>query len=153
VSRPTGLTPEEIESAYRLPAARRSHQTLAVSIAYDTPNLARYLTRYRSYFGLPPVACPYCKILVVEASNDSTAALADTEDAAARLGAQVISNSYGQREDGAALAFASSYHHPGHVIVASSGDTGYTAANFPADLSAVTAVGGTQITTARNKRG
>src|SRR5215472_19350747 len=50
-SRPIGLTPEEIEAAYRLPVNRNSHQTVAVSIAFDTPRLARYLARYRSHFG------------------------------------------------------------------------------------------------------
>jgi subtilase family serine protease len=193
-SRPKGLTPREIEHAYRLPVNRNSHQTVAVSIAYDTPNLSKYLAHYRSYFGLPPctvatgcfrkvnqngkasplppsgvlsgwdleatldvsmisVACPHCKIIVVEAKDPSLANLARTEDTAARLGAEVISNSYGQRENGLAMEFAKAYHHPRHTIVVSAGDLGFTAANFPADLSTVTAAGGTQLARAHNKRG
>ncbi len=194
VARPLGLTPKEIESAYRLPVGRRTHQTVAVSIAYNTPHLAQYLAHYRRYFGLPPctvasgclrivnasghasplprsgvatgwsleatldvsmisVACPHCKILVVEGKDPTTGALARTEDTAARLGAQVISNSYGEREGGRPLTYAKAYSHPGHTIVVSSGDTGFTAAMFPADLSTVTAVGGTELARAHNARG
>ncbi len=193
-SKPKGLAPKGIEAAYRLPVNRDSHQTVAVSIAYNTPKLADYLATYRKYFGLPPctvssgcfrvvnqhgkasplpisgvgsgwdleatldvsmisVACPHCKILVVEGKSPSYADLAHTDDAAAALGAQVISNSYGGRENGFALAWARSYDHPGHTIVVSAGDTGYTAANFPADLTTVTSVGGTHLAHAHNKRG
>jgi subtilase family serine protease len=98
-------------------------------------------------------ACPHCKILVVEADDDSLANLAAAENTAARLGAQVISNSYGAREDGFTQAYAAAYDHPGHVIIASSGDAGYTAASFPANLATVTAAGGTQLGRARNARG
>lgn len=97
-------------------------------------------------------ACPHCHILVVEGNSNSFADLAATDDTAARLGAQVISNSYGGRENGFALAYASAYHHPGHVTVVASGDFGYTAAQFPADLSTVTAVGGTLLTRASHTR-
>lgn len=98
-------------------------------------------------------ACPHCKILVVEADSTSLTDLAAAEDTAARLGATVISNSYGTRESGLSQAYASAYDHPGHTIVVSAGDYGYTAANFPANLSTVTAVGGTELSTARNARG
>ena len=98
-------------------------------------------------------ACPRCTILVVQASSASYADLAAAEDTAARLGAPVISNSYGARENGQAQAYAPAYDHPGHVIVVSSGDTGFTAAQFPASLATVTAAGGTQLARARNKRG
>lgn len=98
-------------------------------------------------------ACPHCKILVVEAANDGDANLAAAEDTAASLGAEVISNSYGQRENGQAQRYAPAYDHRGHTIVVSSGDTGYTAANFPANLSTVTAVAGTELTSAKNSRG
>jgi Subtilase family len=194
VSMPVGLSPKAIESAYRLPVNRQSHQTVAVSIAFHTPRLARYLAVYRQHYGLPPctaasgcfrvvnqhgkasplppsglfsgwdlevtldvsmisVACPHCRILVVEANDPGVSNLAETDNTAARLGARVINNSYGQRENGFALASRKSYDHPGHVIVASSGDFGFTAANFPADLAAVVAVGGTQLSRARNARG
>ena len=165
----------------------------AVSIAFHTPHLARYLARYRRQFGLPPctaatgcfrqvnqhggtkpapsgvgtgwdleatldvsmisAACPRCRILVVEGNSDTTANLAATERTAARLGAQVISNSYGAFEDGFSLPFRRAYQPHGHTVVASSGDFGFTGAQFPADLPTVTAVGGTMLTRAHNPRG
>ncbi len=97
--------------------------------------------------------CPHCKILVVEARNDSVANLAAAENTAARLGAQVISNSYGTQESGFSQVYADDYDHPGHVIVVSNGDNGFTAANFPANLTTVTAVGGTELARAHNARG
>jgi hypothetical protein len=98
-------------------------------------------------------ACPDCKILLVEAASPRPADLAAAENTAARLGAQVISNSYGARESGFTQAYARAFRHPGHVIVVSSGDIGFTAASFPANLATVTAVGGTQLARARNPRG
>jgi hypothetical protein len=99
-------------------------------------------------------ACPHCKIIVVEANDTTDYDLGKTDATAARMGAEVISNSYGQRENGQAMAYRKYYQHPGHMTVVSSGDAGFDAANFPADLSSVTAVGGTQLArTTRNKRG
>jgi subtilase family serine protease len=98
-------------------------------------------------------ACPRCRILVVEATSDAESDMAVAEDTAARLGAQVISNSYGGREDGSAMTYAKAYDHPGHAIVVSSGDNGFTAASFPADLATVTAVGGTELARSGSKRG
>jgi hypothetical protein len=191
---PVGWSPQALERAYRLPVSRSSHQTVAVSIALRTPELASYLATYRRHFHLPPctaasgclrivnqngkakplapsgrgsgwdleatldvsmisVACPHCKILVVEANSANFPDLARTEVTAARLGAEVISNSYGGRETGAAMSLARDYRRAGRTIVASSGDFGFDAANFPASLAVVTAVGGTSLHRARNARG
>jgi subtilase family serine protease len=98
-------------------------------------------------------ACPRCKIIMVEATQPTFGALAAAEDTAVRLGALVVSNSYGARENGFTQAEAKHYVHPGHVIVASSGDFGFTAAQFPANLANVTAVGGTKLAKAQNPRG
>jgi subtilase family serine protease len=97
--------------------------------------------------------CPHCKILVVEARNDSVANLAAAENTAARLGAEVISDSFGTQESGYSQTYAADYDHPGHVIVVANGDLGFTAANFPANLTTVTAVGGTELAKADNARG
>jgi subtilase family serine protease len=97
--------------------------------------------------------CPHCRILVVEARTPSYADFAAAEDTAARRGAQVISNSYGAGETGYELPYVGAYEHPGHTIVASAGDEGFTAAQFPADLSDVTAVGGTVLRRAPGTRG
>jgi hypothetical protein len=98
-------------------------------------------------------ACPTCRILVVEANGQAFSQLAAAEDTAARLGAVAISNSYGTRETGFTQSFAKAYDHPGRAIVVSAGDYGFTAASFPANLATVTAVGGTQLSRAKDKRG
>jgi subtilase family serine protease len=193
-ARPQGWSPRAIGSAYKLRTRHRSGQTVAVSIAFNTPRLAHLLAVYRKHYGLPrctaasgcfrkvnqrgkasplppsgvntgwdleatldvsmiSAAFARCHMVVVEANSPGVGSLAKTEDTAARLGAQVISNSYGQRENGLALAQAKAYHHPGHTIVVSAGDLGFTAANFPADLATVTSVGGTTLARAGNKRG
>jgi hypothetical protein len=193
-SHPKGWSPQALESAYRLPTARQSDETVAVSIAYNTPHLGRFLSTYRKHYGLPPctaasgcfrqvnqlghasplptsgkntgwdleatldvsmisAACPSCHIVVVEANNPGDTSLARTDGAAARLGAQVISNSYGGRENGFALGHRQAYIHPGHTIVASAGDLGFTAASFPADLASVVSVGGTTLTRSPSPRG
>ena len=193
-ARPHGWGARALEAAYRLPVSRHSHQTVAVSIPFRIPHLARDLSTYRKHYGLPPctpasgclrvvneagqrsplpqsgkntgwdlegtldvsmvsAACPHCRILVVEGDDDSFGSLGQTEATAARLGAQVISNSYGTRENGFALEGRRFYSQPGHTVVVSSGDFGFSAANFPADLQGVISVGGTQLTRAANARG
>jgi hypothetical protein len=46
-------------------------------------------------------ACPSCRLMVVEGNTPGFPDLAETEDTAVRLGAKVVSNSYGARESGA----------------------------------------------------
>ena len=103
--------------------------------------------------------CPNCKILLVEATSNSLANLGTAVNTAARLGATVISNSYGGGESSADLSYDSAYYnhpadstHPGTVITASSGDSGY-GVEYPAASPFVTAVGGTSLTHASNTRG
>jgi hypothetical protein len=190
---PQGLSPAAIRSAYRLRSQGSPGQTVAVSIAFHTPHLARYLARYRRQFGLPPctaasgcfrqvnqhggskpepsgvgtgwdleatldvsmvsVACPRCHILVVEAHSNFADKMAATERTAARLGAQVISNSYGSAENAFSVPFNKAYQLHGRTVVVSSGDFGFTDAQSPADVASVTAVGGTTLTRAHNRRG
>ncbi|WP_206785568.1 S8 family serine peptidase [Amycolatopsis sp. MtRt-6] len=183
-SSPVGWGADDLASAYELPAAAGPDEVIAISIAYDAPNLEADLATYRAQYGLPPcttangcfrkvnqqgapaplpaadfgwalestldvsmvsAACPSCRILVVEGNSPGFADLAETEDTAVRLGAKVVSNSYGAREGGAALAYASHYRHPGVTVVASSGDSGFTAASYPAVLASTVAVGGTSL--------
>ena len=65
----------------------------------------------------------------------------------------MISNSYGTAGERGRPDLRPLTDHRGHTIVASSGDFGFTAANFPADLASVTAVGGTALPRAHNARG
>jgi subtilase family serine protease len=97
--------------------------------------------------------CPNCHILLVEANSNSFNDLAAAVDYAAGVpGVVAISNSYGGGEWNGEQTFQSHYNHPGKVITASSGDSGY-GVEFPAASRYVTAVGGTSLTKAANARG
>lgn len=118
--------------------------------------------------------CHYCSIVLVEANATkgglATADdLARAENTAVRLGADVVSNSYGAPEPHLHTLPAwltRAYHHPGVVITASSGDGGWffwdganefaiglASASFPASSPSVVSVGGTTLTVgARGRR-
>jgi subtilase family serine protease len=92
--------------------------------------------------------CPNCKILLVEANNNSLSNLAASVRTAAKLGATEISNSYGGSEFSSELneLYAAPYNQPGIAVTVSSGDYGYGSFGFPAALSSVITVGGTTLT-------
>lgn len=93
--------------------------------------------------------CPNCKILLVEANTSSSANLAQSVDRAVKLGATVVSNSYGGSGGGGSNKH---YTHPGTTITASSGDSGYGPSS-PCDYATVVCVGGTSLHKTGNKRG
>lgn len=95
--------------------------------------------------------CPGCKIILVQSNSASSADLAAAVNTAARLGAHVISNSYGGGEAGSAT-YAAAYNHAGVAITASSGDSGY-GVSFPASAPTVIAVGGTNLKRSATTRG
>src|SRR6266516_3667175 len=97
--------------------------------------------------------CPNCHILLVEARSASFDDLGAAVNTAVRLGAKVISNSYGAQEDGQSVQqFARYYNHPGVIITASAGDNGY-GVELPAAFQSVVAIGGTSLSRANNTRG
>ena len=96
--------------------------------------------------------CPACKILLVEATNNQSSNLYAAEDTAARLGATVISNSWGGGEASSETSQDVHFNHPGVPITVSSGDNGYSV-EYPAASRYVTAVGGTTLNHASNTRG
>jgi subtilase family serine protease len=101
-------------------------------------------------------ACPNCHIILVQADTDNTGDLYAGVNAAAALGANVISNSYGGAEG--APASIPAFNHPGHLIVASAGDNGGGLLNgggplMPCTFATVVCVGGTGLTKAHNARG
>jgi subtilase family serine protease len=94
--------------------------------------------------------CPRCQILLVEANSASISDLGTAVNEAVKLGANVVSNSYGSSEYSSEVADSANYYgHPGVAIVASSGDGGY-GVEFPAASPDVTAVGGTSLTQLTN---
>lgn len=94
--------------------------------------------------------CPSCRLLVVEADNESSG-LDIAENAAAQAGAFAISNSWGGTENSSEASY---FNHPGIVITASSGDGSYSGGpQTPSDYSTVIAVGGTTLQPADNARG
>jgi hypothetical protein len=98
-------------------------------------------------------ACPRCKLLLVEGDDPYVESLAEAVDTAVRLGATVVSNSYGTDEFGGMRALRSSYSHPGVPLTVASGNWGFTAAQFPAVFASVIAVGGTTLTRRAGGRG
>jgi len=90
--------------------------------------------------------CPKCQILLVEANTNLLDDLGAGVDEAVRLGADVVSNSYGGPEFSGETSYDSSYYaHQGVAVVVSSGDNGY-GVQYPAASPFVTAVGGTSLT-------
>ena len=101
--------------------------------------------------------CPNCRIVLVEAGSSSLANLAAAVAEAARLGANAISNSYGGSESASVVStYGPTYDQAavGRAVTASAGDSGYSAGpQFPADLSSLTAVGGTTLVAGGSARG
>ncbi len=89
--------------------------------------------------------CQNCNILLVEASSSSFANLGAAENEAVALGANVVSNSWGGGDSSSDTSFDAYFNHPGVVITASTGDSGY-GVEYPAASRYVTAVGGTTLT-------
>ena len=104
-------------------------------------------------------ACPSCKILVVQATDNAGDGLYIGQNAAAQLGATVISNSWGGPEQaGTDLTPAEAYfNHPGIAVFVSAGDAGYNdggqGPDYPATSAYVIAVGGTSLTKTTGGRG
>lgn len=92
-------------------------------------------------------ACPACHILLVEGQSSFFSDLGVAVNTAVRLGAVVVSNSYGATEFGGMAAYGRKYYvHPNVPIIASSGDESFGPASFPAVLGNVIGVGGTTLT-------
>jgi subtilase family serine protease len=89
--------------------------------------------------------CPNCHVILVEVSSSFEAGV----DAAVKLGATEVSNSYRSPEFNASEA---AYIHPGIPITASAGDSGYRTGQ-PASYATVIAVGGTTLTRSSSARG
>lgn len=98
--------------------------------------------------------CQSCKIILVEGNSNGNSDLGAAEDEAVRLGADEVSNSFGEIEDGSDAAYQSDFNHPGTVITASAGDDGYYSfddleqvnqPSIPAAYNTTVSVGGTSL--------
>ncbi len=97
--------------------------------------------------------CPYCNIMLVEASSASMLNLATAAQWAINNGATVVSNSYGSAEFSTETTYDHYYTNTkGVVVTVSSGDGGY-GVDYPAAIPGVVAVGGTSLSPATNSRG
>jgi hypothetical protein len=90
-------------------------------------------------------ACDTCHIILVEANQPTDQAFFHAEQAAVDAGATVTNHSFGRIELTGADAAALHFDHPGVTAVASTGDSGYGPASFPASAPNVIAVGGTTL--------
>jgi hypothetical protein len=98
-------------------------------------------------------ACPDCRILLVEANDDTVNDLLTAVDSATALGASVVSGSWGRQEWTSDPQLEATYlgNHFGTQLFFSSGDQ--PGVQFPANSQYVTAVGGTTLGRAGNLRG
>jgi subtilase family serine protease len=98
-------------------------------------------------------ACPNCHIIVVEANNQDSTDLYTSVNSAVSLGAKFVSMSFGIPESPSDLSYDSQYlTHPGVVMTASTGDSGY-GVTYPATAANVISVGGTSLSVASSARG
>ncbi|MET8626452.1 S53 family peptidase [Kitasatospora sp. NPDC004669] len=96
-------------------------------------------------------ACPDCKITVVEAAADTYNDLFIAEDVATGIGSRYVSNSWFSPEFPEEHIF-DDHFSPGVVYTFAGGDSGYGTV-YPAASPYVTAVGGTSLRRAHNRRG
>jgi subtilase family serine protease len=89
--------------------------------------------------------CPSCKIIAVEADNQTVKDLGTADNAAVSLGADFVSNSWGVSESKKETSYDTEYFdHPGVAVVAAAGDSGY-GVGYPAASQDVVSAGGTTL--------
>lgn len=105
-------------------------------------------------FDMVSAICPNCKIVLVQSNtSENWNDIYTAADTAATL-ANVVSNSYGGQDTTYYQAQNPHYAHPGHVFVASAGDSGAAEGpNQPCAFPTVICVGGTRLVKASNTRG
>jgi subtilase family serine protease len=86
-------------------------------------------------------SCPNCTIYLIEANNSGSKNLYAAEKEAVKLGADIVSNSWG---GGGGDASGGAFDTPGVTYLASAGDGGYGMMD-PADYDTVVSVGGTTL--------
>jgi len=120
---------------------------------YPTPN-SNWALEISLDIDVVSAICPNCHILLVEAKSERETALLKGDVEAAHLGANAISDSWGwyERRKDELHQDEHFLNFPGIAMTASTGDSGY-GPEYPATSKYVTAVGGTHLVPAGNKRG
>ncbi len=88
--------------------------------------------------------CQNCKLILVEATTSSYTNLMTAVDTAVRLGATIVSGSWGSTEFASQTKYDARFNKPGVAFVFAAGDSGY-GVSYPASSPYVTAVGGTTL--------
>lgn len=141
-------------SYYGLPACTIASGCLRVVSQTGTTRLPATSTSWDLEISLDvdmvSATCPKCHIVLVEASSSSYADLGTAENESVKLGANVVSNSWGGTESAGETTLDNAYfRHPGVEITAATGDSGFAAGPiYPSTSPDVTAVGGTTLTAA-----
>jgi hypothetical protein len=77
---PSGLTPNDLASAYALDAQRQSAAAIAIVVAFHYPDAASDLATYRAQFGLPPCSVASGCLTIVN-DHGATSPLPGTSNA------------------------------------------------------------------------
>jgi subtilase family serine protease len=100
--------------------------------------------------------CPSCDILLVEANSSADSDLVAAEHAAYNAGADQVSDSWMSNGPVGTLS-ASDFVYPGVATLAAAGDSGWDTGNtntaWPAGLTGVNAIGGTDLNSSTAARG
>jgi Subtilase family len=98
--------------------------------------------------------CPSCHIILVESNSNANSDLGAAENTAVRLGANEVTNSFGEPESDSSSSYQADFNHRGVVITASAGDDGYysfddldgiSEPSAPAAYNTTVSVGGTSL--------
>jgi len=123
---PRGLTPRAIRAAYRLPARRSSHQTVAVSIAFDTPRLAYVRKppwqhdRHCAMRTVADVSAVATNVPVFNRTYGGWVTVAGTS-----IGAPLVAGIYGLAGNGARTGHRRLYRHAGSLFDVTRGDNSF----------------------------
>ncbi|HVN69433.1 MAG TPA: S53 family peptidase [Candidatus Binatia bacterium] len=127
---------------YGLPACTTANGCFSKQ-AYTTTTNAGWAEEESLDVDMVSAICPNCKIILVEASSASTAALA-TAETYATSHANYVSNSWSGNEG--TKTYDGDFNVAGVAITAATGDSGYNrTAQWPAILPTVIGVGGTTL--------
>jgi hypothetical protein len=96
--------------------------------------------------------CPECKLLLVEADDDTFDNLPLAVNTAVELGADAVNDSWGAEEFSGEASYDLNFDHPGIPVVFSAGDSGY-GVSYPAASPNVISVGGTSLRKDEGARG